>query len=685
MSIIYNNFLKYRYLVIFFWVFIFLNPILFSGFGGDDSYNSQIYGGSLSANHHWFFDDWYGAAKGWLQGSGRINFFLGILTKGLFNYIHNFYVLKFILLLLIATNVVIFGKVLEELKVSSDKVFLTLLLIPLFFQIRSYHDPIAGFYLLIPFTTLCIFLSFLFFLKENNLKKNIFLSFLFLNFALFSYEISLILIPIYFIQYFFYTNKKKLFSILFPIYIITIVISAKIYHFSLGINSNYPNVHIEKFINIKNYFLAYIVQFVSAFPLSWRFASTTSFAFINIGSISFAFLIYIYLKKFKIKQSENLDLSKNKQLLLFCLIIVFLIPILPSVSGHNVDLANRGLGYAYIPVYLQYFGLAPILSSAFIFSLNKIRNKKIIYFLIFLFIFSFGLTYRSNYKILSAGRIAYLFTPQYISFFIPKFDNEINITDNKLFIRNYNVPYDNLWNYTKSAKKLVNSCYFGDEFKNCLNNHVKKYGDNAEFYGTAYQIDEQDKNKYAILVKLKKANEILNSYDYNTLEFSEYYMINNYSDLIKNKTDELYNFFTIAKQGIGLSKKLNLNEHIADNIQINLKKFWPLEVNGGNKLSWLSSNSEIIFLNKNNFSVDGYFSFELIRPGNEDIYIKFIDEKDNIIYNNNFSAGLHKINLKIRLQPGVNNFELHIDGEFFKNGDPRKIKIGFQNWKFNKN
>jgi len=28
---------------------------------------------------------------------------------------------------------------------------------------------------------------------------------------------------------------------------------------------------------------------------------------------------------------------------------------------------------------------------------------------------------------------------------------------------------------------------------------------------------------------------------------------------------------------------------------------------------------------------------------------------------------------------------LHIDGEFFRNGDPRKIKIGFQNWKFNKN
>ena len=44
---IYNNFLKYRYLVIFLRVFIFLNPNLFSGFGGDDSYNSQIYDAAI--------------------------------------------------------------------------------------------------------------------------------------------------------------------------------------------------------------------------------------------------------------------------------------------------------------------------------------------------------------------------------------------------------------------------------------------------------------------------------------------------------------------------------------------------------------------------------------------------------------------------------------------------------------
>jgi hypothetical protein len=685
MNLIYDNLLKYRYLIIFFWVFVFLNPILFSGFGGDDSYNSQIYGGSLSKNHHWFFGDWYGEAKGWLQGTGRLNFFIGIITKGLFNYIHNFYILKFILLFLIAINVLIFGKVLEELKVSSDKVFLTLLLIPLFFQIRSYHDPISNFFLLIPFATTCIFLSILFFLKEKNLKRNILLSFLFLNLSLFTYEISFILIPIYFIQYFFCTKKKKNICILFPIYIIAIVFSAKIYHYNLGIKSTYPNAHIENFININNYVSAYIIQFLSAFPLSWRFTSSTSFAFINIGSVTFAILIYFYFKTFKIKQLQYFGILENKLLLFLCLIIVFLIPILPAISGHNIDLINRGLGYGYIPVYIQYFGLAPIFSSLFIYLLKKAKNLKIIYFLIFLIIFSFGITYRSNYKILSAGRVIYLYTPQYINFFIPKFDKEINISDNKVFIRNYNLPYDNLWNYTKAAKKLVNSCYLGNEFKNCIINHQKKYGSTAEFYGTAYQIDEKNKNKHAILVKFRNSNEILKSYDYNMLEFNEYYIINNYNEPIKNKTEKLHNFFTIAKQGLYYHNKFDLNEHIAENILVNLKDFWPIEINGKNKLSWLSKNSEIVFFNKNDLQIQGYFNFELIRPGNDNIDIKFLDDKNQSIYKNNFSSGLHKIKFKINLKPGINSFKLQVDGEIFNNGDPRKIKVGLQNWKFEKN
>lgn len=684
MSLIYNNFLKYRFLIIFLWVFIFLNPILFSGFGGDDSYNSQIYGGALSKNQHWFFDDWYGDAKGWFQGSGRVNFFIGIITKGLFNYIHNFYILKFILLLLISFNVLVFGKLLEALKLSSDKVFLTLLLIPVFFQIRSYHDPIAGFFLLIPFATTCIFLSVLFFLKENNFKKNIFLSFLFLNLALFTYEISLILIPIYLVSYFFH-REKRFICILFPLYMFIIVLGAKINHYNLGIMSNYPNANIENFFNLKNYLFTYFFQFIAAFPLSWRFASSTSFAFINIGSIIFAILIYFYLKKFKINNIQNFNFFENAQLLLFCLIIIFLIPILPAFSGHNVDITNKGLGYGYIPVYIQYFGLAPILSGLFIFLLKKIHKKKIMYFIVFLIIFSFGLTYRSNYKILSAGRVPYLFTPQYISFFIPRFDEKINITENKLFIRNYNVPYDNLWNYTKAAKKLVNSCYLDNEFKNCLMNHEKKYGNKSEFYGTAYAIDGKDKQKYAILVKLKSAKEILDTIDYNILAFNEYFLINNYNTIISNKTSQLHDFYSIAKQGIFFNENLNLNNHEIENILIALKHFWPSEINGKNKLSWLSGDSDIILNNKNNHDIRGFFSFELIRPGTENISIILLDNKGSIIYKNAFSSGRHKVDIPMNLKSGINNFKLFVNGEIFKNGDPRKIKIGFSNWIFKVN
>ena len=681
----YNFFYKYKYIFIFAWIFIFLNPVLFSGFTGDDAYNSQIYGGNLSAQKHWFYDDWWGGVKLWFNGAGRFNFFLSIFTKGIFYYIHNFFLIKLIVIVSICLNVYVFGKILEILKIPENFILTTLLISPLFFQIRDYHDPLSSFFLLIPATTTFCFLSYYFYLKHKN-KINLFLSFFFLNLGIFSYEVAFIMVPIYLLNFLF-NKDKNYFSLFLALYPILVFVCAKFYHFHYGFKLSYPNIHIQDFFNLKIYFQSYFIQLISTFPLTWRLAIDHSFAFVNLGSATLGILLFFYLKKYNliVKKKYYNQIFKS-ELIIFCVVIIFITPLITAVSGHNLDIVKRGFGYAYLPVYFQYFGLMPVIAFLVIYSLDKFQANKLKYLLLFMLIFTAGLTYRSNYKIIEYSNDRSLHAPKFIEKFLPRFTNIVNPADNKLFIRYYNIPHDHLWNYTKVANKLINTCYLDNDFKNCLQKHHEKYPKKSEYYGTAYSVDNVNKNNYAILVKLKNYENIMKMIDYNIIEFNEYYFLDKNNKLYKNKTNSNFNFFKIAKQGITSSyQNFNINNFKIDEYPISLKNFWPIEFKGDQKLSWLSKNGIIKILNNQNKIQKGYFYTNIIRPGKSNIYVKIVDQNKNILLDKILSGGEYTFSFPITLNKGDNEITIVANGEEFKNGDPRKIKIGIANWKFNKN
>ena len=81
------------------WFYIIIGPMLYSGYIGDDAYNSQIYG-DIFLQEITIWERFYNEVSGWLVGAGRF-YPLGWLNYVWFYYIDNIFVTKLINFLLI--------------------------------------------------------------------------------------------------------------------------------------------------------------------------------------------------------------------------------------------------------------------------------------------------------------------------------------------------------------------------------------------------------------------------------------------------------------------------------------------------------------------------------------------------------------------------------------------------------
>ena len=235
----FENFIKYRYPISFFWVFLFLNPVIFSGLAGDDSYNSMVQGGEIYYSRAWY-DSFFSEIEGWLRGAGRINVFYGLILRSFFYITHDILITKIVVLTVVATTVIVFGHIVENLCGSKNISFLSMFLIPLLCQFRNWHDPILGFFIIIPLTTLLCFSSYYYYLKfssEKKIKNYVFSIILFILSVL-SYEIAFAFSAVYFFNILFSKNKKIEF------FYILLALSAII--FSRGFNLYTGEMHTYK-------------------------------------------------------------------------------------------------------------------------------------------------------------------------------------------------------------------------------------------------------------------------------------------------------------------------------------------------------------------------------------------------------------------------------------------------------
>ncbi len=383
---------KYLCLVIFAVILaaISLSPMLASGYFSDDSRLSLTNGDLLIANQT-VPEMTLSGMVAWMHNEGRF-FPLAWYLYLFFSIIDNLFLYKISILIFVIINIIVFAYFIEIVTNSPSIAFFSILLPPLFFQFRLYHDPILSFYWLQQIVFLYTFISLIFLVYYLQTGKRYFLML-----SSFSYLLSLLTYEItypffllhFFIIYYYLDNKRALnvLKVLSPfilVLFVTVLISTslRIYYnipFSGGNSPYVPN------FDIRLYFITLMKQTYAAFPLSFYIIDPhkifpNSFNYmINSFSIWYIilgtgyFILFFYaLNNLDVKSSS---IKSVKGILFLGILLLFLPSVLMSLSPKFQDQLNWGIGY--LPVYHSHFGLVMMFIAFAYLAYNKISNIKL--------------------------------------------------------------------------------------------------------------------------------------------------------------------------------------------------------------------------------------------------------------------------------------------------------------------
>lgn len=403
---------------------LMLLPVITSGFVSDDSFNSFMKGTHLYS-HITLHESILNAIRGWLA-IGRfvpLNLAYGFSFS---TFINNLIIYKILIMIFIIINILTFCYFLKLVTGSTSLSVLSILIAPLFFQIRDYHDPILSFDILLPLVFLITLLSLIStaIYTHNMRKRYLLLSLILYLLGILTYEITYPFFILHFLIIYSQsfnkgTNYALRLSMPFlslSILCISIPIILRLYlDIPLTGGSEYTTFgsgYIPN-LSVSNYVITLTKQITAAIPLSFsivhyvvnpsRIFSDLDLLFSAIPmSIAAAyFFLYLLISKKIIDEIHEQRKSQFnvKHLSIFGLALLILPGILVSSSPKYQRELTWGTGY--IPVYISYFGLL-ILTLCFIYYIydKYLNNEKLILLisLTFSIVFSItgSLTYTSN-------------------------------------------------------------------------------------------------------------------------------------------------------------------------------------------------------------------------------------------------------------------------------------------------
>ena len=468
--------------LIFFFSFISLASLFNSGFFSDDAYQSQIHGLFIERGTN-LFTHTLAEIKGWIS-QGRI-FPLTNLSFTFFYFLYdNILIYKFFNILTISFCLVFFYKFLYSYLKNSSLAFITTLIALSSFQFRLWHDPIQGFHILLPLTTLFFLLSIYYFQKylEFEDQKDLKISFIFFVIMILHYEVTYSLIFVYPILY--YSYKKNIFKIFSTlknyVYFFCSLILLTI---GIRINNFFSDKNVYSSLDLGNPFgtlKAFLIQYTSAIPLSYVYRTKEKLIknFTETYDVIFLlfvfYLLFVFTKKI-INSNLNFDI---KNLFLVSLIISGGPALISAVTGHKNELLAIGYGFGYLPVFIQYFGTSILFMIIFIILIKVIKIKLLKQILCI--IFSLGLTSTlyinilSNRYVVEEANKTYKYPRVLLEASLKKglFDNLI---DDTVIIRKMRYAHDWMWFHATYSKKVFDLCEPKSLFvagNNCLS---KKY------------------------------------------------------------------------------------------------------------------------------------------------------------------------------------------------------------------
>lgn len=381
-------YLYVSYALIVVYVSISLLPLLSSGYYSDDLINSTIKGQLELQNItfvHYLIDE----NRRWVTSRGRF-FPVAVLTTEAISYVsYHLQLYKILILSMIIMNVLLLGYLLHSITRNRYVSYLGMLLLPMLFQFRLYHDPIlafSGMMQLFVSLVLCAMISLYKYLEYKN-SNYLIASLVFYNLSLYTYEVSIFLIPLFLIIV---TDprdwqSKDRIKLSAP-YVISVVVALMAMFVARELKSpaapGYSGIMLsmEPARVVETLFL----QLYASLPLSY-YAGNPSHLFHHdlssfVASIArHDIAVWLLFVAFYMRLIGKLVKIQGISALLYLGSALVLFPAMAiSISlKYQGELRSFGAGMGYVPVYIQYYGTALFMTGAIVLALQKLSRKSV--------------------------------------------------------------------------------------------------------------------------------------------------------------------------------------------------------------------------------------------------------------------------------------------------------------------
>ncbi len=396
----------------------YLLPTLKCGFFSDDSFNSLV-SGVLMYNNTDVFSHTYRTISYWIFNFGRI-FPLAYYIYFLFSLVHDFFIYHLLILITILIDVLLFGYFIKRMTKSAYVSILSMLIMPVLFQIRDYHDPILSFSMLLQivfFYLIVSLITFTYYL-ENRKKIYLVISSFFYILGMLTYEITYLFFPLFIITAYFYEGnsnlrksiKKSVPYIAIALTFIFILIAWRAFinvPVSGGSDSGAYTINTDPVAYVNTL----IFQSIAALPMSYylfdpmvifehdpvKLLSQTNPFLLLAGLLSFVCFV-LTISGVQNDLLKRAHISRNIAFLGIFGFSLFLLPgMLLSASPKYQHELTMGIGY--LPVFVSYFGVSLIIVAFLILVSDLVSrfDKRLFVSVIIIFSLVFSLIVTLNY------------------------------------------------------------------------------------------------------------------------------------------------------------------------------------------------------------------------------------------------------------------------------------------------
>lgn len=345
---------------------------------GDDVINSYTKG-ALTYYHRSIWEHTSILFQNWIH-VGRF-YPLAFYSYALFTWLPTLFAYRTFQIILNMAVIVSFAVLILQITKSKLLSAYAVILLPVIFQFRYYFDPILAFHGLLQFVALYVIWASVFLLLGIEKKKIRFavIGALFFAAAIMTYEISFAFILLFTLMPLTFGKCKGKWFYVLPYWVACALLLIITIILRVTCSSAYGGTSFG--LSIPDYLRTFLYQAVAALPFSYLifvrhpFLPLTPESFLkyvnilDVGTtcLLLAFLVYGVFR-------ANVETNRSK--LWFYGLAFWLLPVsIFSLSERYQKELTLGMGY--LPVYVEYFGVAMLILWIFVFVLQRIRKRTI--------------------------------------------------------------------------------------------------------------------------------------------------------------------------------------------------------------------------------------------------------------------------------------------------------------------